>query len=235
MGVVVWDAVPVQLALVLIAFALTSLVGLERRLRRKSAGLRTHALVGTGSAVFTLVSAYGFGALPGIDAGPDPSRVAAQIITGIGFLGAGVIFTNRDVVHGLTTAASIWLSAAIGMACGAGLVPLAVVATGLHFVSALVLTPLSRRLPGMVAPQGLRLRYEDGHGVLREVLTVVDELQLSASVVSSRTVEGAEGAEVELLLRLDGKTDLRTAAVQLSKVAGVRDVAQQRLEQEAGD
>lgn len=235
MGVVVWDAVPVQVALVLIAFGLTSLVGLERRLRRKSAGLRTHALVGTGSAVFTLVSAYGFGALPGIDPGPDPSRVAAQIITGIGFLGAGVIFTNRDVVHGLTTAAGIWLSAAIGMACGAGLVPLAVVATGLHFVSALLLTPLSRRLPGMVAPQGLRLRYEDGHGVLREVLTVVDELQLSASVVSSRTVEGPTGAEVELLLRLDGKTDLRTAAVQLSKVAGVRDVAQQQLEQEPGD
>lgn len=235
MDVVVWDAVPVQVALVLIAFGLTSLVGLERRLRRKSAGLRTHALVGTGSAVFTLVSAYGFGALPGIDAGPDPSRVAAQIITGIGFLGAGVIFTNRDVVHGLTTAASIWLSAAIGMACGAGLVPLAVVATGLHFVSAILLTPLSRRLPGMVAPQGLRLRYEDGHGVLREVLTVVDELQLSASVVSSRTVEGPEGPEVELLLRLDGKTDLRTAAVQLSKVAGVRDVAQQQLEQEPGD
>lgn len=235
MDVVVWDAVPVQVALVLIAFGLTSLVGLERRLRRKSAGLRTHALVGTGSAVFTLVSAYGFGVLPGIDAGPDPSRVAAQIITGIGFLGAGVIFTNRDVVHGLTTAASIWLSAAIGMACGAGLVPLAVVATGLHFVSAILLTPLSRRLPGMVAPQGLRLRYEDGHGVLREVLTVVDELQLSASVVSSRTVEGPQGTEVELLLRLEGKTDLRTAAVQLSRVAGVRDVAQQQLDQEPGD
>lgn len=235
MGVVVWDAVPIQVALVLIAFVLTSLVGLERRLRRKSAGLRTHALVGTGAAVFTLVSAYGFGVLPGIDAGPDPSRVAAQIITGIGFLGAGVIFTNRDVVHGLTTAASIWLSAAIGMACGAGLVPLAVVATGLHFVSALVLTPLSHRLPGMLAPKGLRLRYEDGHGVLREVLTVVDELQLRASVVSSRTTEGPGGAEVELLLRLDGKTDLRTAAVQLSKVAGVRDVVQQQIEQEPGD
>ena len=87
----------------------------------------------------------------------------------------------------------------------------------------------------MVAPQGLRLRYEDGHGVLREVLTVVDELQLSASVVSSRTVEGSEGTEVELLLRLAGQTDLRTAAVQLSRVAGVRDVAQQQLDQEPGD
>jgi putative Mg2+ transporter-C (MgtC) family protein len=235
MDFVDWDSVPVQLVLVATAFGLTALVGLERRLRRKSAGLRTHALVGTGSAVFTLVSAYGFGALPGIDAGPDPSRVAAQIVTGIGFLGAGVIFTNRDVVHGLTTAASIWLAAAIGMACGAGLVPLAVAATGLHLFSAVALTPLSRRLPRIVAPQGLRLRYTDGRGVLREVLAVVDELQLSASVVSSRRIDGPEAPEVDLLLRLEGKTDLRTAAVQLSAVAGVLEVSQQRLEGDSGD
>ncbi|MFI7482782.1 MgtC/SapB family protein [Kocuria sp. M1R5S2] len=231
-----WASVPVQLVLVLTAFGLTSLVGLERRLRRKSAGLRTHALVGTGSAVFTLVSAYGFAELPGGAGAPaDSSRVAAQIITGIGFLGAGVIFTNRDVVHGLTTAASIWLSAAIGMACGAGLVPLAAAATGLHFLSALVLTPLSRRLPGMVAPQGLRLRYEDGHGVLREVLSVVDELQLTASVVSSRRTGEPGSPEVELLLRVEGKTDLRTAAVQLSRIQGVLGVAQETLEEEPGD
>lgn len=235
MDFVDWGSVPVQLALVGTAFALTALVGLERRLRRKSAGLRTHALVGTGSAVFTLVSAYGFGALPGIDAGPDPSRVAAQIVTGIGFLGAGVIFTNRDVVHGLTTAASIWLAAAIGMACGAGLVPLAVAATGLHLLSAIALTPLSRRLPRMVAPRGLHLRYADGRGVLREVLAVVDELQLSASVVSSRRIDGPGEPEVDLLLRLEGKTDLRTAAVQLSRVAGVLEVSQQRLEGDSGD
>lgn len=235
MDFVDWSRFPTQLVLVLCAFGLTSLVGLERRLRRKSAGLRTHALVGTGSAVFTLVSAYGFGALPGIEAGPDPSRVAAQIITGVGFLGAGVIFTNRDVVHGLTTAASIWLAAAIGMACGAGLVPLAVAATGLHFVAALVLTPLSRRLPGLMAPQGLRLRYEDGHGVLREVLTVVDQLQLSASVVSSRLTGHPGRREVELLLRVEGRTDLRTAAVQLSRVTGVIAVAQEQLEEDSGD
>ena len=232
MTVVEWGTFPDQLPLLLAAFGLTSLVGLERRLRRKSAGLRTHALVGTGSAVFTLVSAYGFAPLPGVDAGPDPSRIAAQIITGIGFLGAGVIFTNRDVVHGLTTAASIWLSAAIGMACGAGLVPLAVAATLLHFAAALVLTPLSRRLPSMVAPQGLRLRYEDGHGVLRDVLAVVDDLQLTASVVSTRRTGSADRPEIDLLLRLEGKTDLRVAATHLSSVPGVLDVAQETLEHE---
>ena len=107
--------------------------------------------------------------------------------------------------------------------------------TGLHLLSAVALTPLSRRLPRMVAPQGLRLRYADGHGVLREVLAVVDELQLSASVVSSRRIGGPGEAEVDLLLRIEGRTDLRTAAVQLSRLPGVLDVAQQRLENESGD
>lgn len=232
MPLVDWDVFSVQVALVLSAFGLTALIGTERRLRRKSAGLRTHTLVGTGSAVFTLVSAYGFDPLPGIGATPDPSRVAAQVITGIGFLGAGVIFMNRDVVHGLTTAASIWLSAAIGMACGAGLVGLAAVATVLHFVSALVLAPLSRRLPRLVAPTGLRLRYEDGQGVLREVLRVADELELTASVVSTRRT-GTDGCpEVELLLRLEGRTDPAIAATQLSSVPGVLAVAQEQLAQQ---
>lgn len=235
MAFVDWETLPVQLVLVLSAFGLTSLVGLERRLRRKSAGLRTHALVGTGAAVFTLVSAYGFDPLPGIEAGPDPSRVAAQVITGIGFLGAGVIFMNRDVVHGLTTAASIWLSASIGMACGAGLVPLGILATVLHFLAAFVLAPLSRRLPGLMAPQVLRLRYEDGHGVLRQVLGVADELELTASVVSTRQ-SGRPGApEVELLLRLQGRTDLRIAATHLATVPGVLEVSQESLELETGD
>lgn len=235
MAVVDWEMFPVQLVLVLCAFGLTSLVGLERRLRRKSAGLRTHALVGTGAAVFTLVSAYGFAPLPGIEAGPDPSRVAAQIIAGIGFLGAGVIFMNRDVVHGLTTAASIWLSASVGMACGAGLLPLAVLATVLHFVAAFVLAPLSRRLPGLVAPRVLRMRYEDGHGVLREVLGVADELGLTASVVSTRRAGRPGAPEVELVLRLQGRTDLRIAATHLAAVPGVLEVAQEPLDREADD
>ncbi|ALU39475.1 hypothetical protein AS188_06590 [Kocuria flava] len=232
MDAVDWGPVPLQITLVAAAFGLTALIGLERRLRRKSAGLRTHALVGTGSAVFTLVSAYGFAPLPGIDAGPDPSRVAAQVVTGIGFLGAGVIFTNRDVVHGLTTAASVWLSAAVGMACGAGLVPLAAAATALHLVSALLLTPLSRRLPRLLGPRALRLRYEDGRGVLRDVLEAVREMELTASVVSTRSTGSPEDPEVEVLLRLEGRTDLGTAAEQLSRVPGVRHVAQEHVDQD---
>ena len=112
------------------ALLLSSLVGFERELRAKSAGLRTHTLVGVGAALFMLVSKYGFGDMLALDrVSLDPSRVAAQIVSGIGFIGGGLIFVRRDVVRGLTTAATVWLVAAIGMACGGGLVVLAAATT----------------------------------------------------------------------------------------------------------
>jgi putative Mg2+ transporter-C (MgtC) family protein len=104
-----------------LAFALTSLIGLEREWRHKPTGLRTHTLVGVGAALFVIVSKYGFSDVPGPNVVLDPSRVAAQIVTGIGFIGGGLIFVRGDAVRGLTTAAIVWMSAAIGMACGSGL------------------------------------------------------------------------------------------------------------------
>src|SRR3954453_10746687 len=122
-----------ELLLLLFAFVLSAVIGIERERRLKSAGLRTHILVGLGSALFTLVSAYGFAPL-GLET-TDPSRIAAQVVTGIGFVGAGVIFVNRGNVVGLTTAASIWVTAAVGMACGAGLPIIAAAGTALHPVA----------------------------------------------------------------------------------------------------
>lgn len=116
------------------ALVLSAAIGLERQLRAKSAGLRTHTLVGVGSALFMLVSKFGFADVSnGSTVILDPSRVAAQVVSGIGFIGAGLIFVRRDDVRGLTTAASIWLTAAIGMAAGAGLLILASAATVSHF------------------------------------------------------------------------------------------------------
>jgi putative Mg2+ transporter-C (MgtC) family protein len=119
-----------------VAAALGGLIGLERELRERQAGLRTHLLVCVGSALFTLVSAYGFS-----DWGVrvDPTRIAAQIVTGIGFLGAGAIIRQGLSVRGLTTAATLWLVAAIGMAVGAGYWEGAVIAT---LGAVLVLGPL---------------------------------------------------------------------------------------------
>ena len=131
------------------AFLLSSLVGFERELRRKSAGLRTYAIVGTSAALFLLISKYGFDDVLLADRVVlDPSRVAAQIVTGVGFMGAGLIFVQGTQVKGLTTAATAWLVTAIGMACGAGLLVLAIVVTALYFVIALGFPVLLRHLPG---------------------------------------------------------------------------------------
>lgn len=103
---------PEMLLRLVIAVALGALIGYEREREGKPAGVRTHGMVALGAALFTLVSLYGFGA------GSDPSRLAAMIVSGIGFLGAGAILQARGSVHGLTTAASLWVTAAIGIAVG---------------------------------------------------------------------------------------------------------------------
>src|SRR5215831_14690396 len=115
------------------AAALGGLVGLERELDEKAAGLRTHMLVAVGSALFTLVGAYGFTDFPASQV--DPTRVAAQVVTGIGFLGAGIIFRQGFTIRGLTTAASLWLVAAIGMAAAAGFWKGAVIVTIVALIS----------------------------------------------------------------------------------------------------
>ena len=122
-----WGSVTVRLV---VAAGLGGAVGLERELRERQAGLRTHLVVCVGAALFTLVSAYGFRDV--VEQGRivvDPTRIAAQIVSGIGFLGAGAIIRQGLSVRGLTTAATLWLVAAIGMAVGAGFYSGAVVAT----------------------------------------------------------------------------------------------------------
>jgi putative Mg2+ transporter-C (MgtC) family protein len=121
----------------LVAAALTGAIGLERELRERAAGLRTHMLVGVGSALFTIVSAYAWTDFVFSREGGtilDPTRVAAQIVTGIGFLGAGAILRQGLSVRGLTTAAGLWVVAAIGMAAGAGFYAAALLTTGIVLV-----------------------------------------------------------------------------------------------------
>jgi putative Mg2+ transporter-C (MgtC) family protein len=113
----------------LLAALFGGLIGFEREYRSKVAGVRTHLLVAIGSALLMLLSQYGFGGRG------DPARVAAQIVTGIGFIGAGaIIMDRRQAVHGLTTAAGIWVSAGIGMTVAAGMYVLALAATGLSLI-----------------------------------------------------------------------------------------------------
>ena len=119
-----------------IAAILGGIIGMEREYRSKEAGLRTHFLVALGSALFMIISAYGFeGALISSEHRLDVSRIAAQVVTGIGFIGAGTIIFQKHMVKGLTTAAGLWVTAAIGLTCGSGMYMLAVSSTVLVLIS----------------------------------------------------------------------------------------------------
>jgi putative Mg2+ transporter-C (MgtC) family protein len=130
---------------------LCGVLGIEREVRGREAGLRTHVLVGLGAALFTLVSAYGFEEFYGRGGGPangsyDPTRIAAQIVTGVGFLGAGVILRQEGMVRGLTTAAGLWVAAAIGMGAAAGFYAGTVAATAFAIAALTLFRPVRERL-----------------------------------------------------------------------------------------
>ncbi len=132
----------------ILAAALGAVLGLEREVRQKSAGLRTNILIAVGSAVFTVMSIE-----MAIGANADPARIAAQIVTGIGFLGAGAIMRTRSGVQGLTTAATVWVNAAVGVAAGGGRYHLALIATAVTMAVLLVLAPMERVIERRVAAQ----------------------------------------------------------------------------------
>jgi len=233
-----------QLAELGLAFLLSALVGLEREWRQKSAGLRTYALVGVSAALFMLISKYGFmDILANGRVIVDPSRVAAQVVSGIGFIGGGVIFMRRDVVRGLTTAASVWLTAALGMACGAGLPVLAVATTVCHFLIMLAFPPLLRVMPhSKRTSTGLRIAYQDGQGLLRDILVACTQLRFAIDNVELVQPERAipreeaqdradwEGTELQagpekgvvtLTLQVKGKRPVSHLVAKLSDISGV--------------
>jgi putative Mg2+ transporter-C (MgtC) family protein len=222
-----------------LAFGLSSLIGLEREWRHKSAGLRTHTLVGFGAALFLIVSKYGFGdVIGGAGVSLDPSRVAAQIVSGIGFIGGGLIFVRGDAVRGLTTAAIVWLTAAIGMACGAGLALLAVLATAGHFIVVLVYPLLAAALPrSRYVGFGLRVVYEDGRGILRDVLAECTRRGFAIVQVATHQIEQeVRGvAAVAVSLEVRGQPSVEPLTAGLSELAGVLEVTTVDLAQGGTD
>lgn len=219
-----------ELGLLLLSLVLCSLIGLERQFRQKSAGFRTHVLVGTGATVFTLVSGFGFTAVLGADTRLDPSRIAAQVVSGIGFLGAGLIFTRSESVRGLTSAATIWVTAAVGMAAGSGLVSLAVGLTATHLLVMFVLGPIAAKVPTRDARRVLRITYTDGEGVLRRVLATATGEGFSAFILATRRLPDTN--LVQLDVRFKGVGRLRALLPILHDVDGVRSVEVTSLDEE---
>jgi len=154
------------------ATLLGALIGFEREWRGQLAGMRTHALVAAGAALFTIVGAYGF---PDIDrtAAVDPMRVAAQVVSGIGFIGAGAILRDGGSVRGVTTAAGLWASAGLGLATGSGLYAAALVGTATVLVALVGLRLFREHATGSIISgvQAVEVTYEPGYGTMAQIVS----------------------------------------------------------------
>lgn len=176
-----------------------ALLGFERDVRSRPAGLRTHALVSTGSALFTITGAYGFASTNDT---LDPTRIAAQVVTGLGFIGAGTILRDQGGVRGLTTAATIWSSGALGVAYASGAYLIATAALVLSLVVLLAFRPL-RNLSARIGRSyaALDFEYQTGHGTMGPILSGLEQAGLTPEVLSIRDEAGDGGAAGSVRLR----------------------------------
>lgn len=176
-----WDLILTCLARLVLAVVLGFGIGFERKLRFKEAGIRTHTIVCMGSCLYMLISLFAF-------KGADTSRVAAQIVSGIGFIGAGMIFYHKEVVHGLTTAAGIWATAAIGMTAGAGWYVIALVATALVI---LVQCIMHLNIPIFHSKRFVKINivFTDEHGQVSEHIKEIFKVKRFTRISAKRENE----------------------------------------------
>jgi putative Mg2+ transporter-C (MgtC) family protein len=211
---------------VALAAALGGAIGLERELREREAGLRTHLLVSVGSALFTLVSAYAwddfaFSLQSGVTL--DPTRISAQIVTGIGFLGAGAIIRQGLSIRGLTTAATLWVVAAIGLASGAGYYWAAIFTTALVLVTLWPLRIVAHQIFLRIRPADPRLFVELATG--GAAAPVLETLEgLDVRIDSFRVDDDRDGRHVALDVGVpdERRDSVVPALARLEKVTGVR-------------
>lgn len=215
-----------------LAIALSLVIGIEREYHQKQAGIRTHTLVGLGAALFMVISKYGFfDLLNRSDIALDPSRMAAQIVSGVGFLGGGLIFVRRDIVRGLTTAASVWLVAAVGAAAGAGMYVVAPAVTMAYLLVALGIRPLSLRMPHAKGTQhDLKIRYLDGQGLLRQIVAAVAEHGMKISNLRILdALETEDGRYQDIVLKVDGSPRVvNSLVVDLGAMKGITEIGLDR-------
>jgi putative Mg2+ transporter-C (MgtC) family protein len=218
-----WDEALLRLAL---AAVLGGAIGVERELREREAGLRTHLLVSLGSALFTIVSAYGFHAF--LTSGQsvvraDPTRIAAQIVTGIGFLGAGAIIRQGLSVRGLTTAATLWVVAAVGLASGAGYYSAAALTTGLVLIALYPLRIAAYRVLRRFRPEDGRLLVELPAG--QSPGAVIDEVERAGARLESIEVsQQGDRRRLELDVALPQGTRAPALVTRIAEVEHVAEV-----------
>ncbi len=213
---------PLQLDLsvrLIVAALLGLAVGFEREIHGHPAGLRTHMLVAMGSGLFTVLSIHGFGT-PSLATPIDPTRIAAQIVSGIGFLGAGAILKDGIVIRGLTTAASLWATSAVGMAAGAGEYVIAAVATGTILVSLWPINALAERLHGTALPE-VQLRLSMDHlDALGRVSSVLVSHRLEIGQISTQRL-GKSSYRADVAVRGRTASVIASAIEAIDRIEGV--------------
>lgn len=197
-----WGNLILILFSLLLTVVLSSFIGLEREVRGRSAGLRTHLLVAVGSAVIMIISIYGFSPL--FDgATRDPARLAAQVVTGVGFLGAGAIIHYAGGIKGLTTASTIWLSMAIGLACGSMNFILAIVSTIIVMVVLVTFRRIERRVTKH-HPMIIVLASAS-KPVLSEILAMAKEKEFVVGDINSQMIKDGDEEKIQVIFRLSGE------------------------------
>lgn len=203
----------------LLGAALGSVIGLERERLLWAAGLRTHMLVAVGSTLVMIVSAYGFSPGPGVVL--DPSRVAAQVVSGIGFLGAGSIILRNESVKGLTTAASLWAVAGIGLAVGGGLYTAAVASTVIILVILAGLKPLEERYRASHTALELKLAARPGEMTVGLLETALGGRAARIRQLVVRRGEAADEEDVTLILTRVSPKDTADIVHKLEEVPAI--------------
>lgn len=212
-----------QIMALLMTVVLCGLIGFEREFLKHDAGIRTHILVGIGSCLFTMVSLYGIQAATG-NYSWDASRIAASVASGIGFIGAGVIFFNHDSVRGLTTASAIWVASAVGMACGVQMFSVAILAVIFYFFAVLVVAPILKWLLRNRQNTILRIIYENGQGSLRESLLQATRMGFESRVLTTHEVSHDDWRGADVTVNILGKGDVTELVESIGRTGGVKAV-----------
>ena len=194
--VITWWDIAARLGL---AVLLGGAVGFERESHNRPAGFRTHILVCVGAALIMMVSAYGFTGRIGTGYQVDPGRIAAQVVTGVGFLGAGTILRHRGGIQGLTTAASIWTVSAVGLAVGIGFNAGAIMGTAVILVSLLVLGRVDQMLLRQRRFKHLSVRAVDQPGLMGRVAGVLGDLQINIRKINLGPPEYEAALQAEVI------------------------------------
>jgi putative Mg2+ transporter-C (MgtC) family protein len=228
-----WYIDPIFIAVrLLLALLLGGLIGLERERSNHAAGFRTHILVCIGSTLVMLLSMYGFSEFVGENnVNMDPARLAAQVISGIGFLGAGVILRNGLSITGLTTAASLWVVAAIGLAIGAGFYLAAVICTVLVIFSLLILNIVEQKWLYVKRIHLIRIRAEDRAASLGPISSVLESKKIEIRKIAVEQNRGTDpngenpSIYITMTVNIRKRITLLSVIQEISALQGVIEVA----------